>query len=257
VPWTLADSLFLVSILQFAGMAFLTIALMKKLKFNLPAMLITSLILSVIGGQLAKLDLSGSWLQYVLGLFFVTNDVTTFPLFRWLFYPVFGMIFGYFLQRAEDKNRFYISIFPVGLIGAIGFFHIYKAFGYDIRNMFMLSGRVYYSQSLLHHLFIGLVILAAMPVYYFLSVKVTARPIKTAVAYLGKNLDVIYLAQWMVICYVQSFFNIFGNFRLTIPYIIPMGILVLLASIGIIELIRFVKRKMAKNMASEEMKMTA
>ena len=32
INWTLADSLFLVSILQFAGMAFLTIALMKKLR---------------------------------------------------------------------------------------------------------------------------------------------------------------------------------------------------------------------------------
>ena len=115
INWTLADSLFLVSILQFAGMAFLTIALMKKLRISLPVMLVISLVLSVLGGQLSELDFSGSWLQYLFGLFFETNYVTTFPLFRWIFYPVFGMIFGYFLLRTTDKSRFYLRIFPIGI----------------------------------------------------------------------------------------------------------------------------------------------
>ncbi|WP_029233663.1 acyltransferase family protein [Butyrivibrio sp. VCB2006] len=246
VPWTLADSFFLVSILQFAGMAFFTIALMKKMKFNLPAMMVTSLVLSVLGGQLSKLDFTGSWVQYLLGLFFETNDVTTFPLFRWIFYPVFGMIFGYFLLRTEDKNKFYLRIFPVGFVGALVFTFIYTALGFDIRTMFMLAGRVYYSQSLLHHLFIALVILTALPIYYFFSVKITAEPVNKAVSYLGKNLDVIYLAQWMIITYVQSILNIFGYVRIGIALIIPVGILVLLGSIGIIELIRLVKRKIGK-----------
>ena len=61
VPWTLADSLFLVSILQFAGMAFFTIALMKKIKLPLPGMMVVALVLSVLGGRLAQLDFSGSW----------------------------------------------------------------------------------------------------------------------------------------------------------------------------------------------------
>ena len=242
VPWTLAESFFLVSILQFAGMAFLTIALMRKMNISLPVMLVISLVLSVLGGQLSKLDFSGSWLQYLFGLFFETNDVTTFPLFRWIFYPVFGMIFGYFLLRTTDKNRFYLRIFPIGILGTVAFSIIYTALGFDIRTMFMLSGRVYYSQSLLHHLFISLVIMAALPVYYFLSVKIKAEPVTKAVSYLGKNLDVIYLTQWMIICYLQSFLIIAGDVKVGVGLIIPVGILILLGSIGIIELIRLAKK---------------
>ena len=87
--------------------------------------------------------------------------------------------------------------------------------------------------------------LAAVPVYYFLSVKITAAPVNKAVSYLGKNLDVIYLAQWMIITYVQSILNIFGYVRIGMALIIPVGILVLLGSIGIIEIIRNIKRKIA------------
>ena len=242
VPWSLADSFFLVSILQFAGMAFFTIALMKKLNFSLPAMLITSLVLSVLGGQLAKFDFTDSWVQYLFGLFFNTNDVTTFPLLRWLFYPVFGMIFAYFLQRVEDKGRFYGIMFPIALICTLAFGFIYSAAGMDLRNMFMLSGRVFYHQSLLHHLYATFVILTALPIYYWLSVKVNISIISGVVSYLARNLDVIYLVQWVIIIYAQSFMIMLGVSNLTIPYIIPVGVLVLLLSIGFIELVRLIKR---------------
>ena len=245
VPWTLADSLFLVSILQFAAMAFFTIALMKKVKLPLPAMMAISLVLCVLGGLLSNLDLTDSWTQYLSGLFFNTNDVTTFPMFRWLYYPVFGMIFGYFLLRTADKTRFYRCIFPVAMVGIVFFSLIYTACGYDIRNMYMLAGRVYYHQSLLHYLFISMVILAAVSACYFISLVVKNELVNGAVAYLGKNLDIIYLVQWVVITYVQSFLNIFGYIRITIPYIIPTGILVLISSIGLIELGRLIKRKKA------------
>lgn len=245
-PWTLTDSFFLVSILQFAGMAFFTIALMKKFKFSLPAMFGTSLILSVIGGMLAKLDFTDSWVQYLFGLFFNTNEHTTFPLFRWLYYPVLGMIFAYFLQRTEDKNKFYKRLFTVALVCTILVNVAYIAAGIDIRTMFMLAGRVYYAQSLLHYLYITCVLLTAMPIYYFLSVKIKGRRIGAAVEYLGKNLDVIYIWQWMINSYTQSFMILLGVPNFTIPYIIPVGILILLGSIGIIEFGRWIARKFQK-----------
>ena len=243
VPWTLADSLFLVSILQFAAMAFFTIALMKKLKLPLPAMMAVALVLSVLGGQLAKLDLTDSWTQYLWGLFFNTNDVTTFPMFRWLYYPIFGMIFAYYLQRTNDKTRFYGTILPVSFAGTIAFSLIYTACGYDVRNMYMLAGRVYYHQSLLHHLFISMVILVAVSLCYFISLVVKNGVVNGAVAYLGKNLDIIYLVQWVIIIYGQSFMELFGAPKLPAPYIVPAGILVLLTSVAAIELGRFIMGK--------------
>lgn len=233
VPITIADSLFLISILQFAGMAFLTIALMKKMKLPLYAMLIVSLVLSVAGTFLAKIDFTGSCIQYLLGLFFVTNDVTTFPLFLWLFYPVAGMIYAFMLQRVSDKKSFCRIVFAIGIAGTIIVSIIYKACGIDIRTMFMLKGRVFYNQTILHYIFTTFIIMIAMPVYYFLSEKITNKYVTSSVAFLGKNLDVIYIVQWLVIAYTQAFMLAFDLPKIKTAMIIPTGIVMLLISAGI------------------------
>ena len=242
-PWTLAESFLLVSILQFAGMAFFTIALMKKFNFSLKAMLATSLILSVLGGILAKLDFRDSWLQFVFGLFFDTNDVTTFPLFRWLYYPIFGMIFAYFLQRTTNKNKFYAKMFPVALVSTLAFTFIYMLSGNDLRVMFMLSGRVFYHQSLLHQLYATFVILTIMPVYYFLSVKLNLEPVRNAVDFLSRNIDVIYIIQWIIICYAQSLMICFGVPFVSIPGIFVAALIVLLLCVITINLLNYFEKR--------------
>ena len=92
-------------------------------------------------------------------------------------------------------------------------------------------------------------------VYYFLSVKIKIEPVNKAVSYLGENLGSIYLAQWMIIPYVQAILVLVGDVRIDVALIIPVGILVLLGSIGIIELIRLVKRRNSAHDFFENRKM--
>lgn len=246
VPITIADSLFLISILQFAGMAFFAIALMKLGKFSLPAMMTTTILLSVLGEYFAQYDFTGSWLQYLLGLFFVTNKVTSFPLFRWLYYPVAGMIYAYVLQRVSDKKRFYKRAFVIGIAGTIVMSLIFIACGIDIRSMFMLAGRVFYTQGLIHYIFTTFVILAAMAVYYYLSEHVKNERIQTAVAFLGNNLDVIYIVQWLVVAYTQTIMLGALLPKLSAPLVIPVGIILLGISVFITDRWLKFKKKRAE-----------
>ncbi len=244
-PITIADSLFLISILQFAGMAFFTIALMKKFKFSLPAMLTTSILLCIIGTNLNTTTMQG-WKQYILGLFFVTNLRTSFPLFLWLFYPVAGMIFAYFLQRAIDKKKFYIWLFCISAAGLIITCIIYSLCGINLKSMYELYERHFYTQTVLHYIFTTFVIGMAMPVYYLISEVVKAKPVTAAVAYLGRNLDVIYIAQWMVVAYTTVIFTVAGWPKLTLPFVLPVGIICMLIAIGFSEIYLRLKKKSAE-----------
>ena len=231
-PMSIADSLFLVSILQFAGMTFFAIALMKKLEFPLPAMLAASIVLSFAGTALNTYDMQG-WKQYVLGLLFITNRVTTFPLFLWLFYPVFGMCFACYLQRARDKRRLYIYCFITGGIGLILTCIVYTLCGIDLKTMYMLKDRVFYSQTPLHLLFTSFVILMGMSIYYLLSEVITLRPVVKAVSYLGNNLDIIYIVQWLLIAYTEVAMLAMNTEKVPVVWILPVAVLILLLSVGI------------------------
>ena len=59
----------------------------------------------------------------------------------------------------------------------------------------------------------------------------------------------------MIIPYVQAILVLVGDVRIDVALIIPVGILVLLGSIGIIELIRLVKRRNSAHDFLENRKM--
>ncbi|MCR5543738.1 MAG: heparan-alpha-glucosaminide N-acetyltransferase domain-containing protein [Eubacterium sp.] len=241
-PISISDSLFLVSILQFAGMAFFAIALMKKLKLPLPGMLAVSLILSVAGTCLNTYDMTG-WKQYLLGLFFMTNEVTSFPLFLWLYYPVAGMIFAYFLLRVNDKKRFYTMLFIFSVIGIILTSVIYYLCGIDLKSMYMLMNRTFYTQSVWHYIFTTFVILAGMSVYYALSELITAEPVVRFVSFLGKNLDVVYIVQWLVVSYIEVIIVATNSPKLSLYMVVPVGLILLVVSMCITNIYLKVRAK--------------
>ena len=240
-PITIVGSLFNVSILQFAGMAFLTIALMKRRRVSLPVMFIIAIVLSIAGAMLAKIDMSSSWLQYFFGLFFMTNDITTFPLFLWLYYPLLGMAFANVLRRVTDKGSFYFRILLTGITGTILVSVIYIFAGIDIKTMFMLSDRVFYAQTILHYIFTTFVIMIALPIYYGCSKYIRFAPIEKMVAYLGNNLPTIYIVQWIVIHYVQGIMTTLGIPWFEKPMIIPAGLVIVVVSVSITALWRKIR----------------
>ncbi|MCH3960532.1 MAG: DUF1624 domain-containing protein [Solobacterium sp.] len=233
-----------IDILEFAGFAFLTIALMKKLGMNAWQMLIAALVLQVAGYYLSNLYFEPEWLRYLLSPFLLTHKYTSFPMFLWLYYPVLGIVFGELLQHVKDKKKFYGRLVMIGAAGLAISLGIMYAAHIDVRTMYEVAEKIYYRQSLLHYLFTTSVIFIALGLYYVLSAKVTWHPLTAAVQYMSAHLNVIYIVQWLVICYFISFCTVLGLPAVPVACILPTAAVVLLVSVGITELyLRWKKKK--------------
>jgi uncharacterized membrane protein len=107
-------------ILQFAGLALITIALVKRF---LP----WKLSWIILGGGVAfcspllwNRECNQPALNYILSLFTGSEEYNYFPFFPWIAFPLFGMAYGAFFKDSKDKHTFFkiTSILGVMLIAA-------------------------------------------------------------------------------------------------------------------------------------------
>ena len=103
-----------VDIMQFAGMAFLTMALLKVLHCNTLGMITISMVMSVAGMFLAGFSTGNYMADQLLGFLFRTDTESYFPLFSWFIFVAFGKAFGDLYRRLNDKKQLFRIIIPVG-----------------------------------------------------------------------------------------------------------------------------------------------
>lgn len=252
IPMPPIAGLLYVDILQFAGCAFLTIALMKKLRFSLPVMVAATFIFQILGQWIGGLTINSVWLRYLLAPFALTHEYSSFPLFLWLFYPVAGMVFANVLMHVKDKGKFYGILLGIGVVGLTVSTVIYRMAGIDIREMFMVADKTYYKQTFLHYIWTTFVIMIVMAVCYFLSAYVKIQPVLSAVKYMGSNLNIIYVIQWLLVCYLLAAFMLIDIPLFSQQLVIPAGIAILGISIIICEIYkRWVVCRQAKKKGNE------
>jgi len=108
-------------ILSFAGLAFLLMALLKKLKLNNTAVLGVGFILNLAALVMwHQLPLPKSYLaRQLLGFIVITDAEAYFPLFCYFIFAAFGYFIGGYYPRIKDKNalanRIMAICFPVSL----------------------------------------------------------------------------------------------------------------------------------------------
>lgn len=91
---TIIPQFFVVDILQFAGLSFLLIALIKKLRISMWWGLAVAAVFSVARTLLIDKSTDVTLVDYMLGLLWKTNERAYFTLFHWFAYPIIGCIFG-------------------------------------------------------------------------------------------------------------------------------------------------------------------
>lgn len=223
LPRDLISSIGFVDILQLAGMTFLLMALIKKASLSIEMILCVALLLQALGTlftgffQFAPIPL-----QYIAGLLFYTNNCTTFPATVWFIYPALGVCFAYLLRRVKDKYRFYRSILWISITLFLSLTICNYAMGIEITSYFALPS--YYQQGFLSSLWNLSIVGIAISLYYYLSCLIKGR-LKNVIKYISANINVIYIAQWLLIAYSLSGKEIFGLPNLAPGWIIPTGVL--------------------------------
>ena len=237
--WTVVDTIGVVDILQFAGMAFLLTALLERCRAGRWGMLAVTLLLQCIGLLLLhSFDGLPSAVQYALGLFFHTNSNVAFPLTLWFVYPVFGLCFGEYLQTVGDKKALYDRMALLSVAGLLALSAGMRHMGWNLSDNFALAGDAYYIQHLPGTLWTLCVIGLQLFVCFRISVALSA-PLARGAELISRRLNTIYLIQWVIIPYTVAAMSAAGLPALPAWAIVPAGLLIAVVSILVSKYIRF------------------
>lgn len=103
-------------IMQFAGLAFILVALTKQLKFSSFHTLLLAVVMSLIGYGLEGVQTGCYAFDQFLGMFWGTETESYFPLLNWFIFVATGQLFGKWYKRLTDKNRFYAITVPISAL---------------------------------------------------------------------------------------------------------------------------------------------
>jgi len=115
--------IFNADILQFAGLAFMLLALCKHLKMSAWSILVLSILMNVAGTLLIGHNTSSYVANQVLGFFYHTPTESCFPLLNWFIFVAVGNVFGKVYRESDNLDKFFRYIIPV--CGVIAFVHQY------------------------------------------------------------------------------------------------------------------------------------
>jgi hypothetical protein len=235
------DTIGRIDILQFAGVTFLIIAFFKTVKLSNWAMFLTAVLLQGFGGlMIGCFDAVPKATQYVLGLFFYTNEHIAFSAFLWLVYPAAGICFGDVLRGVADKKAFYAKIIIVSAAALIAVSIAAVTTGYDLRNYFLSS---YSIQNLFSSLWISSIVGISISICYYISIVIKEKE-ANFVGFVSCNLNTIYIAQWLLIAYSIAVKELIGLPAFDKYWVIPIAMLYTAASMGAALLWKSLKKRL-------------
>lgn len=190
-------------ILQLAGLTFLLLALLERLKLAPWQIFIVGLLMNVLATILRfRLDTGIYALDQLTGLFFATTSESYFPLFHWFLFPAFGMFFGDVLRHVADKTRFYGSLLiPTGIVTAI---YYVLAIAVDQPFFTVIADWTTFCHMTIFdgtaQLFVNT---ALIGVFYFISLLITEKGM-IPVNFISKNINRYYCVHYIFIDVISS-----------------------------------------------------
>lgn len=197
--WASVASFFVVDILQFAGITFMLMALLKKIKMPSWGILILSVGFVLIGQIFIANPpaVKSEWLIYFVNLFIPITEWSCFPFLTWFFFPAFGLVFGEALRHCGNKKLFYGILLPISLAGIIyvyiQFYRFYPAYA---ENYYF--GGNYYYMGIKNVLLTALFVTFFISFWYFAN-KILPNFIRSFLTFLSRNLTVFYALSWIFI----------------------------------------------------------
>lgn len=194
---TSVNSFFAVDILQFAGLAFLFMAIVKKLQLSDAVLIGIVILFSTFGGLLNGCLLTGTEPVAALqGLFVYAGLTTAFPFFSWIVYPVAGYFFAKQLQKHNNRSKFYYSLGLWASILGLSIFATGHHYGLTFSSYF--GETQYYAQTPFTTLGVLAVAFFWIVLLYLPSLFLNKGIFQKVILRWSRNVAIIYLCQWIV-----------------------------------------------------------
>jgi len=189
-------------IMQFAGLFFIALGLLRLLKLKPWQVFGVSLAINLIGTFLNLKIHTGHYpLDQLFGLFIMTESESYFPFFNWFIYPAFGMLFGDILKHVKDKTGFYGALIVPCTVVWIAYYYIGLSCDQDFfkifDNWYMMCGVPFQDA------FIQLICNTALIAFiYFISNILPDRFMK-GVNFVSQNINRYYCVHLVIISVIM------------------------------------------------------
>ena len=229
-------------IFSFVGLALCLTGLLKLLKLKEVHIAIIGVALSLIGSFCTNLIEAPLIADFFISDFFSTTSIfSAFSLFNWYIFVALGLLFGSLLKKVENKDKLYKILFFVTLPS----FALYLALTFVFGTFFLSKDHSYYGLSTGDALGLLSSDLLLLSVFYFLAKHMSEKALKPFVL-LSANTTSIYVISWIIIGTLDVV--LWYVLELIVPYwaIYLMGVGVLIASVFLSVLYKYVKAKVLK-----------
>lgn len=220
-----------VDILQFAGMAFLLLSLLKHLGVSMWAAGVIAVAMSLVGGMLQGVDMGNLALNVVLSPLIGIKSAevaSDFPLLNWFIFVMAGYGIGKVIRRCGDIGRLFCWTLPVATLvyAAYAWYAIPRGIG-----MFGSYEQLFYHMNLRDALVCVTAAVLVISLCHFLGRPLT-EGIRAQVLRISSDITKIYIAQWIIIKWMVEalMFDILGM-SLSTPQLFAVAAIILLLSI--------------------------
>lgn len=231
-PWGILESFATLDILHFAGLAFLTVALLRKLRCPEYGMLLVSLIMLAFAPMLDAHTEEMRFANYFQGYLWRAHGEACFPLMNWFVFPCLGISFGKLIKgKVRNHDRFYSVLLPSAALLLLTSVMVLRGCGVDVFS-YVFNIEKYYSMNLASVSMHLLAILTVVSICFF-AMKPVKGAARDAIVYVSRNLNNIYITQWILI---ESFYTIWliatmHSFQVPVRFAVPAGLVVSALSI--------------------------
>lgn len=196
------DLIWAVDILQFAALAFIFFAFIKKFKVINMYVIIIWLAFATLNILLKGITFDNSFFNGFFRLIWGTDDLAWFPFLSWISFPICGYLFGELLIRCSNKKLFYKNTLILTSVLSV----VLWIYAYVNNVQFGAFGELYQIEYY-HQEFMGNIILCVFSVFWislcYFIYDYMPKIVKKSMVRYSKNTDMMYCVQWIIISYLM------------------------------------------------------
>lgn len=198
-PW---DYLFEIDILQFAGLALMAMAIVKRILPWKESWFVLGLLMAYISQYFPACTSDNTVINYLYALFTGGDHHVFFQFFPWIAFPLVGMTYGAYFKMSPDKNTFFKKSTIIGLIIIIAGISVSFSGSNDIWQQWYTGkfrqGALPFSVVLI---FSGFQFLW-LPVCHYITVKIKENRVFDILYFWSRNVTAFYFIQWVIIGWI-------------------------------------------------------
>lgn len=186
-----------VDILQFAGLAFLLMGLLRRMGLKYRHIMIVSVAMSIAAECLEEVQTGVFLVDQALGYIWGNTTESYFPVLNWFVIVAAGCCFGRVYRRVADKDRFHSICFPVTFI--LTAVYLYVSFACTQHVFLQFEDEVYLGHRMLPDSVMSIVANVWLISFFHYAAKTIPSGAIPALVHPSRHINQYYCVSWVVI----------------------------------------------------------